>query len=240
MRLYGTAQRPASRLREGLLNHFGGTRFAGPAMGGGLEIDRQRPTPLHPPQPAFITLMGNIHGPAPVLLLVAVSSRYPEALEWTQRRFADAFGSLLPASDRFPFEQTDYYRASMGSELFKAFLAVEQPIDPGQLASVKIRTNAWEEEYAAAAGHPEPRPLNLDPGYLAEDKLVLASTKNHAHRLYLSDGIYAEFTLQFRGRRWQNCPWTYPDYQQASYHNFFTGCRNHLRSVLSRRPPAPA
>jgi len=181
--------------------------------------------------------VGHLHAPAPVLLLVAVSSRYPEAFAWAEHRFADTFGPLLAPSDRFAFDQTDYYRSTMGSELLKAFLVVAEPIDPGLLASIKIRTNAWEVEYAAASGHPEPRPLNLDPGYLAEDKLVLASTKNHAHRLYLNDGIYAEFTLQFRRGGWQNCPWTYPDYQQASYHEYFTRCRNHLRATLQRRPP---
>ena len=178
--------------------------------------------------------MGTIHAPAPVLLFVAVTSRHPQALDWAERRFRDVSGRLLVASERFAFDQTDYYRASMGPDLFKMLLASEHPIDPGQLASIKIRSNAWEEEYAASADHAETRPLNLDPGYLAEDKLVLASTKNHAHRLYLSDGIYAEFTLQFRGGKWQSCPWTYPDYQQAGYHDFLTRCRNHLRTLQQR------
>ena len=89
----------------------------------------------------------------------------------------------------------------------KNFLAFAEPFDPGMLADVKRLTNDWEEQYAASGGEENgeqnvdetervSRPLNLDPGYVAERKLVLASVKDHAHRIYLRDGIYAEVTLQ--------------------------------------------
>jgi hypothetical protein len=74
-------------------------------------------------------------------------------------------------------------------------------IDPGRLAEIKRLTNEWEAEYAALEIHPEPRPLNLDPGYITAAKLVLASTKDQGHRIYLRDGIFAEVTLRFvRGK----------------------------------------
>jgi hypothetical protein len=71
--------------------------------------------------------------------------------------------------------------------------------------------------------------LNLDPGYLTPAKLVLASTKDHAHRLYLARGIYAEVTLYFKGRRWQYRDWTFPDYRRDDYQQFFSACRELLR-----------
>jgi hypothetical protein len=75
----------------------------------------------------------------------------------------------------------------------------------------------------------EPRPLNLDPGYLTPAKLVLASTKDHAHRIYLSRGIYAEVTLFYKDRHWQPREWTFPDYRRADYQEFFSQCRAYLR-----------
>ena len=72
-------------------------------------------------------------------------------------------------------------------------------------------------------------PLNLDPGYVTLAKLVLASTKDHAHRIYLADCIYAEVTLSYRGGAWQPFEWTYPDYRRADFHVFFTRCRELLR-----------
>lgn len=76
--------------------------------------------------------------------------------------------------------------------------------------------------------HAESRPLNLDPGYLTPAKLVLASTKDHAHRIYLRDGIFAEVTLVYRKGKWQPLEWTYPDYRRDDYQQFFTRCRERL------------
>jgi hypothetical protein len=172
--------------------------------------------------------MGDIHEPAPVLLLVAVSSRYEAALGWARARIEQQRGPLALVSDAFDFTETDYYTATMGDALKKQFVTCRQLLDPGQLAAIKRETNAWEAEYATLGAHPEPRPLNLDPGYITPAKLVLASTKDHAHRMYLADGIYAEVTLAFRGKRWQPLDWTYPDYRRADFQEFFTRCRQCL------------
>jgi hypothetical protein len=123
----------------------------------------------------------------------------------------------------------------MGTDLKKQFVVFEQPIDPAALADIKRQTNAWEAEYAALGRHPEPRPLNLDPGYITAAKLVLASTKDHAHRIYLRDGIYAEVTLAYRDRRWQPHEWTYPDYRRDDYQQFFTDCRRLLQHAQQQQ-----
>jgi hypothetical protein len=106
-------------------------------------------------------------------------------------------------------------------------------VDPTELPQWKTLTNDWELVYQQQANHPEPRPLNLDPGYLTEAKLMLASTKDRDHRIYLSDGIFAENTLFFTKGAWQTRPWTYPDYQRADYHQFFLRCREYLRKLYA-------
>ncbi len=170
--------------------------------------------------------MGDIREPKSVLLLIAVCSRYDDALAWAEQRAAQQFGALFAKSEPFAFVETDYYQSTMGANLKKQFLTFAPLIDPGELAEVKCLTNQWECEYAESSKHDEPRPLNLDPGYLTQAKLVLASTKDHAHRIYLGAGIYAEVTLQFRGGGWQACDWTYPDYRRDDYQAFFTACRD--------------
>lgn len=172
--------------------------------------------------------MGEISEPATVMLIVAATSRHSEALEWTRDQMARHFGPVVLSSDAFDFTETDYYVATMGVDLKKQFLAFERPIDPAALADIKRQTNELEAEYAALAKHTEPRPLNLDPGYITPAKLVLASTKDHAHRIYLRDGIFAEITLAFRHRQWQSMEWTYPDYRREDYQDFFTSCRELL------------
>jgi hypothetical protein len=177
--------------------------------------------------------MGQISPPQPVLLLLAAFSRYGEALDWARAKAESQWGPIALASEPFPFVDTDYYESTMGPGLAKQFFAFEQLVDPGEMPSIKRLTNVWEEEFAAQANSPiaapEPRPLNLDPGYITLAKLVLASTKDHAHRIYLADGIFAEVTLSYKHRAWRPHEWTFPDYRRAEYHEFFTRCREILR-----------
>ena len=176
--------------------------------------------------------MGHVNDPSPVLLLMAAFSRHDDALQWARRRAVQRFGVVAQDSPIFPFTETDYYHASMGPDLHKVFFAFTDLIDPGRLADIKHETNTWEEEYAALGEHGEPRPLNLDPGYVTLGKLVLASTKDHAHRMYIGRGIYAEVTLRYQHHRWLHHPWTYPDYQRDDYQQFFSQCRDYLHHRL--------
>lgn len=169
--------------------------------------------------------MGQIHLHPPVTPILAAFSRHDEALDWAHTRACQLWGPAALASPRFEFSETDYYEPTMGAGLKKCFWAFERPADPRELAEWKIQTNQWEEDYARSAGHSEPRPLNLDPGYLTPAKLVLASTKDHAHRIYLAEGIYAEVTLYYRDGRWQAREWTFPDYRRADYQEFFSAVR---------------
>ena len=173
--------------------------------------------------------MAQIEPHRPVLLILAAFSRYDKALDWARRTAEAAWGSIALESERFAHRETSYYDATMGTDLRKTFFAFERSLDPAELAVRKLASNQWETDYAALGLHPEPRPLNLDPGYLTEAKLVLATTKDRDHRLYLSQGIYAEVTLHFQRGAWQSRPWTYPDYQRADYHAFFLRCREYLR-----------
>lgn len=170
--------------------------------------------------------MGSATTHPPVPLVLAAASRYEEALQWAAEQSAAAWGPIADRSEAFHFTETNYYETSMGCGLRKQFLAFDRPVPPERLIELKLQTNAWEEEYARAAGHPEPRPLNLDPGYLTAAKLVLASTKDHSHRIYLGRGIYAEVTLYYRGGRWQPREWTYPDYRRDDFQAFFSRVRD--------------
>jgi hypothetical protein len=93
------------------------------------------------------------------------------------------------------------------------------------------KTNDLEEELRPLVGSVK-RPVNLDPGYVENAKVVLASTKNFYHRIYLGRGIFAEVTMHFRNNTFQFFPWTYPDYQSREYQEFFLRVRHIYRSQL--------
>ena len=178
--------------------------------------------------------MSPLPDPQPALLLMAAFSRYPEALRWTEQQIAAHWGPLALVSPQFEFTQTDYYEPTMGPGLLKQFFACEQLTGQDALPALKLQTGSWEAEYAAEANVPEPRPLNLDPGLITLGKLLLASTKDHAHRIYLGRGIFAEVTLHLRHGRWEPWPWTFPDYRRADYQAFFDECRSYLRLKLRK------
>ncbi len=176
--------------------------------------------------------MGDIRPARPVLRIVAAFSRYSDALSWGREQVEAAWGDVALVSQPFPLVETNYYDQEMGTGQLKQFWALADLQPPEALADWKQKSNEWEAEYIARGLWPEPRPLNLDPGYLSEAKLVLATTKDRDHRIYLRDGIYAEVTLHYRRKRWTTWPWTYPDYQRAEYHEFFDQCRVYLRQSL--------
>ncbi len=179
--------------------------------------------------------MGAIRSHPPVLPILAVFAGQEAAIEWGISAAADQWGDVLLRSRPFPFEETAYYAPSMGSSLTKVLVAFSQLFDPAELPQRKQQSNRWEQEYAAERPGDVPRPLNLDPGYLTLAKVVLATTKDRDHRIYLSDGIFAECTLTYHRGAWRNQPWTYPDYRQASYHAFFDEARAAYRKLLSEQ-----
>ena len=174
--------------------------------------------------------MGQIHNQRPVLLIAAVSSRYQAAIDdWTRGVMENNWGSIAIESPMFVFDQTSYYTPTMGTDLKKKLFAFKNLIDPANLVDSKILSNRWEDEFLRNNRFPEKRPLNIDPGYISEAKVVLATTKDRDHRLYLRDGIFAEVTLHFKKGGWESSRWTYPDYQSDHFHEFFTRCRDYLR-----------
>lgn len=168
---------------------------------------------------------------APVLPVLAVFSAFEEAIAWGIERASEAWGDVAMQSELHPFDQTDYYGQTMGERLKKRLVVFDRMFDPGELASRKHQTNRWERAYAEEAKFPVSRPVNLDPGYLTEAKLILASTKDRDHRIYIGDGIFAECTLFFHGGAWRCRPWTYPDFQTDAYRRFFLDARTYYRKI---------
>ncbi|QEG24558.1 DUF4416 family protein [Mariniblastus fucicola] len=173
--------------------------------------------------------MGEIREFRPVLRVMAVSSRHDEAFDWTIEKAVQHWGPLEIASPPFDFSETGYYQKTMGEGLKKQLLAFTDLIPQDEVVESKLDSNQWEEEFKSLRFWDEPRPINLDPGYITEAKLVLATTKDRDHRIYLRKGIFAEVTLFYQDLRWQSSRWTYPDYERDDFHVFFDQCRDWLR-----------
>jgi hypothetical protein len=175
--------------------------------------------------------MGDITYPLPAKLLVGVLTSIPEILPAVERELSVLYGGIDSRSDRFPFNLTRYYDETMGQPIYRYFLGFENLIDPSAIADIKVATNGLESSFASEWTQ-VPRPVNLDPGYIEESKLVLASTKNFYHRILVARSIYAEVTLHFEKGAWQALPWTFPDYASESYHAYLMSLRKKYRKQL--------
>lgn len=144
------------------------------------------------------------------------------------------FGKPEIISPSIFFDFTDYYTSTMGAPLSRRFYLFPPGFDPETLPDIKIRTNELEEAAARDLDLGVERPINLDPGYMTLSKLILASTKDHAHRIYLRDGIFAEITLYYRAKTFQPGPYTFPDYASKTYINFLNNSRSHLLKPSGR------
>jgi hypothetical protein len=174
--------------------------------------------------------MGERRPDAPrVLVLLAAFSQYSSLLDELPPVVLGPYGGVGLAGPRVPFIETNYYAPSMGASLLKQLFVSRDPASVDCLPSLKVRTNEWERRIGERPGFDVPRPINLDPGALDAAKFILASTKDHAHRLYLGEGIFGEITLQYRAKRWQPLPWTYPDFQRADVQAFLLEAREYYR-----------
>jgi len=170
--------------------------------------------------------------PNPVKLIVGILAADENCLQAAVETLTAEFTNLDLQSDVWPFTQTNYYNTETGENILRQFVSIDKLIDPGSLPQIKHRTNTLEQELAAKLNTDLPRPVNLDPGIIEPSKLILATTKNYSHRIYIGQKMYAEVTLIFDKGSWQPLPYTYPDYKQQSYHDFFTKVRIRLLQQL--------
>ena len=175
--------------------------------------------------------MGSIRPFNPVKLFVGVLAAQENLVAEAESQLSSHYGPVDQRSPVIPFTFTDYYRRETGDNILRAFLSFERLIEADQLPEIKLQTNALEETFAGEKATVK-RPVNLDPGYLEHAKVILASTKNFYHRMYLGRGIFGEVTMHFRNNSWEFFPWTYPDYKSPEYQAFFLELRSRYREQL--------
>ncbi|MGQ3686369.1 MAG: DUF4416 family protein [Candidatus Loosdrechtia sp.] len=179
--------------------------------------------------------MGTISLPKPANLIIGVLTSIPELLVCIGKILEEHFGPIDLQSDILPFPFTDYYNEKMGKGIQRQFYSFEKLVMPDEIARIKVQTNTIEELLASSEKYPVNRPINIDPGYINESRIVLASTKDFSHRIYLREGIYAEVTLNYRGERYETFSWTFPDYKTVAYHSFFLKVRALYVKKLKRK-----
>jgi Domain of unknown function (DUF4416) len=184
--------------------------------------------------------MAEVRPPIPVKLFAGMLSADPALFDECRALLCEEYGAIDLESPALPWNHTDYYQEEMGPGLTRKFIFFERLIDPALLASVKKRTIGIEALKAVTSERRVRRRINLDPGYVTEAKVVLASAKDFSHRIYIGERLYAEVTLQYRGRDRTFLPLehTYPDFRTKEAIELFLKAREMLRKGLRLKPIA--
>lgn len=167
----------------------------------------------------------------PVKLFVAALYSNPSELEQSRELMRREFGPEDFFSATVPFDHTDFYRAEMGGPLFRVFISYRELVHPSFLARSKIITDRIELDLARPDGT---RRVNLDPGTLDYQKVVLASFKFMGQKIYLSDGVWADLTLYYRKGGWAKFEWTFPDFKLGLYDSILIEIRRIYKSQRLR------
>ena len=177
--------------------------------------------------------METVKPPESALLFVSALYRDADVFEQSEEILENNFGDTLYISPPLPWDYSSYYKDEIGEPLFRQIIFFKNIVDTGLLVDIKLKTN----EIESALSLDGRRQINLDPGYLTLAKVVLASTKNYAHRLYLGKGIYGEITLIYRDETYSPHIFTYRDYQDKTHIDIFINARAMLKKMFDSLPP---
>jgi hypothetical protein len=168
--------------------------------------------------------------PLPAKLVISLLMRDTALAQPVMAALEARFGAIDLLSPWWPFDYTRYYEKELGSRLQRRMAVFESLVAQQDLVAIKCFTNALEVEYAQAGR----RRINIDPGYLLQERFVLATGKNFSHRIYLDKGIYADLTLVYKRGGYQAQPWTFPDYASDVMQAFLAKVRLKYRDDLKQ------
>ncbi len=152
--------------------------------------------------------MSTPNTPDDVKLFSSLFSPRKQTIDRVIERLREIHGPIDWLSPWLFFDRTTYYAGEMGWPLHRRFVSFEGLVSPGSLVETKLATNRIEAESLKEGN----RQVNIDPGIISAERLVLATGKNYIHRIYLSKGIYADLTLIFSKGSYRPLDWTYRDY----------------------------
>jgi len=150
----------------------------------------------------------------PVKLFTALLYREEGPLGEARKLLSESFGEEDYRSAPVLFDHTGFYEKEMGAPLYRVFISYARLVNPYELASAKLVAARIEEKLADSRGC---RRVNIDPGILDYQKVVLASFKHQGQKIYLDHGVWADLTLYYRKGGWSFFEWTFPDFKAGVY-----------------------
>jgi hypothetical protein len=173
--------------------------------------------------------------PEPARIVVSVLTPHQDLVADAAGRLVPELGPVEEQIGPLPFGYTSYYDKEMGPGIERWLWSFRNLVDLGELARIKLLTNALEDRYSESGN----RRMNLDPSLMTLGNFVLATGKNNAHRIYLRDGVFGDLTLIYKGGSYRPLSWTYPDYADPSMIAILNGIRERYKCILRMTSSRP-
>jgi hypothetical protein len=164
--------------------------------------------------------------PPRIKLFVAILARPQVERSHTLQLLTEVFGSIDYVGPERQFDVTSYYEEEMGKGLVRSFVSFTGPHHAEVLPDAKRACIELERGCAIEEGGEQRRTVNLDVGYLDHHKIVLASTKEVGHKIYLHDGIYADLVARYSQKTFQPLPRCFPDIADGRYNEELLAIRS--------------
>jgi hypothetical protein len=132
-----------------------------------------------------------------------------ESYDSALKELISLFGVIQREGEAFEFNFTLNYEKEFGAGLKKRFVVFEKIIKREELPDIKLLTCEIEKKLRNGSR----RVVNIDPGYITTNSVIVASTKEHPHRIYLGKGIFGDLQLVLRKQEAIDFYYTYPDYR---------------------------
>lgn len=169
--------------------------------------------------------MSKPHKPAKVLLFTAVLVSKEHDICSIIEMLSRKIGPMAFCSTKMNFVWSDYYEQEMGPGLKRVFVLYRKPVERTDIVKYKKLCDKLELKYL----NDGKRTINIDPGIITMENVVLATNKAFFHRIYLKDGVYGEVTLFYKKGTYNPIEyWTFPEYRSTAVIDFFNCARGFM------------
>jgi len=174
--------------------------------------------------------MSQLVEPSVVRLFMGLIYKPDSSITNLLKMLEEKLGAINFVSEESPFNHSSYYENEMGEGLLRNLITFEKLIRRTEIVEIKTFTNKLEKVFSYRGN----RTINIDPGYIAQENLILATGKGYSHRPYLGNGVYADLTLVYINDEYRTLEWTYPDYGSEEMRVLFKDLRNQYASQLKK------
>jgi hypothetical protein len=171
-------------------------------------------------------------------VIVSIIYSSLDALAETLRLLERQFGRVQCETMEIPYTG-EQYAEEMGGSLQRRFYSFERQVERDRLPEIKATCHKLEKQFGDMVDDYAFRTVNIDPGILTPENLVMSSHREYNHRIYLRDGVFAELTLVYAKGRFVRLPWTQPDFCQGEAIEFFLRVRRSF-DLVEKETEVPA